>query len=84
MIGIEFSLTKRLVGWGLIMALIVLGLAGFCMYQVSLLQRYSDTSYRNATVPLKAAAQFVLAFATVRSQISDLGNRENEPDRGAN
>ena len=71
MIGIEFSLTKRLVGWGLIMALIVLGLAGFCMYQVSLLQRYSDTSYRNATVPLKAAAQFVLAFATVRSQITN-------------
>lgn len=53
------------------MSLIVLGLAGFCMYQVSLLMGYSDSSYKNATIPLEASAHFILAFATVRSQITD-------------
>lgn len=71
MIGINWSLTTRLVGWGLVMSLIVLALSGFSIYRLSLLQGYSETSYRQATVPLKACAQFVMAFATVQSQITE-------------
>jgi|GEM_PF-594968 len=71
MIRINWSLTKRLVGWGLVMALIVLALSGFCIYRVALLQEYANTSYKDATVPLKAWGQFVMAFATLQSQITD-------------
>ncbi len=64
------SLTARLVGWGTVMALIVLALSIYSMYRLALLQDYTEKSYSQATVPLKNCAQFVMAFSTVESKLN--------------
>lgn len=67
----RWSLTKKLVGWGCIMALIVLALSGYSMYRLTMMQTASDNSYREAMIPLQACAQFVMALASVQSQINE-------------
>jgi methyl-accepting chemotaxis protein len=67
----KWSLTKRIVSWGLVMAFIVVVLSGFCIHRLALFQEYSRTSYDNATIPLKACGQLIMAFATLQSQITD-------------
>ncbi len=71
MISMNWSLTRRIVGWGLVMAFIVVVLSGFCIHRLALLQEYSRSSYDNATIPLKACGQLIMAFATLQSQITD-------------
>lgn len=69
--GRKGSLAVKLIGWGTVMAIIVLVLSVYSLYRLSLLQGYLDKSYSEATVPLKDCAKFVMAFSTVTNKMND-------------
>jgi methyl-accepting chemotaxis protein len=67
----SWSLMTKLVGWGGIMALIVLGLSAYAMYRLALMQGYSEKSYTEAVIPLQECAQLAMTLASIQSKIND-------------
>ena len=68
---VRWSLAKKLVGWGAIMAFIVLALSAYSMYRLSLVQGYAEKSHSDAVIPLQQCAQLGMALADVQSKIND-------------
>jgi methyl-accepting chemotaxis protein len=71
----KLSLAQKLAVWGIIMAMIVTGVSLYSMYRLSLMKGYADQSYKEAMIPLRETARFVIrfimTFATVQTKIND-------------